>query len=109
MATKRTKALNATAKVRSIVYERDSMDGVPVCQICFTGQQPLDLAHFISKSQSGLGIPQNLIVLCRTHHSLFDHGYPEERRTMKRQIREILQSKYPDWDESKLIYKKDGF
>jgi 5-methylcytosine-specific restriction endonuclease McrA len=104
--TKRTKALNATPKVRELVYERDSYDGYPYCPICGKPGRH-DIAHYIAKSQSGLAVPKNLINLCRECHELFDHGRPEERRVKKAKIATYLQSIYPNWNESELKYRKD--
>ena len=39
---------------------------------------------------------------------MFDQGIREEREGMREYLKEYLQSKYPEWDEKKLIYHKEG-
>lgn len=65
-------------------------------------------AHFISRKKGGLGIPENLLTLCRECHDRYDHGTREEREGMREFFREYFRYIYPDWDESKLIYHKYG-
>jgi len=67
----------------------------------------LSLAHVIAKSQSGLGIAENIVTLCLSCHSLFDFGRPEERQEMEWRIEEYLMSKYPDWSRENLVYQRD--
>jgi len=99
----RTKSLNATRSVRRTVYERDSWDGAPCCMTCGKPGSH-DLAHYIPRSQGGLGIPENLVNLCRTCHMATDQS--AAREDMLRRIREHLQAIYPDWDDSQLVYRK---
>ena len=52
----------------------------------------------------GLGLEENVLTLCRPCHYAFDRGlYREEMTTY---FRKYLQSKYPDWDEKKLYYRR---
>ena len=106
--TERTKALNVSKEVREIVYARDSF-GYPPFPCCPTCGEPgrHDIAHYIAKSQGGLGIPENLINLCRKCHGLFDHGRPKEREEKKVKIVNYLKSQYPNWTESELKNRKD--
>ncbi|MCL2220975.1 MAG: hypothetical protein FWC20_01860 [Oscillospiraceae bacterium] len=105
--SKRTRALDISQKVRKAVYERDSDDGIsPLCIICKRGDM-LSVAHYIPRSLSGLGIEQNLGVMCIPCHDKHDHGYPEERKSIDRLFRKYLQLRYPDWSEEQLRYKKD--
>ena len=102
----RTKALGISRSVRAEVYERDSWDGAICCVTC--GKVfGLELHHFIPRSLSGLGVPENLIVICQDCHQKADHGDPREREGMKKSIRAHLQHKYPDWDESALCYRRE--
>lgn len=96
---KRTKALSISPEVKRNVWERDD-------HRCINCGSPhaFPEAHFISRSHGGLGIEQNILTLCRDCHNAFDFG--SYRDVMKIHFRDYLQSKYPDWDESKLTYKK---
>jgi len=103
--TKRTKALSITPAVRRAVYERDSYDGCPCCIICGNPHE-ITVAHYISRSQSGLGIEENLVTMCVAHHAKFDHGYPDERREFRQRVKEYLRSKYDYWNEEMLKYRR---
>lgn len=61
-------------------------------------------AHFIARSQGGLGIEENIITLCPECHRLYDNS--PMRRSIREELRRYLKSKYKDWDEKKLYYKK---
>ena len=61
-------------------------------------------AHFISRAQGGLGIEENILTLCGWCHQRYDNS--EYRNEMRILFREHLKKHYPEWDESKLIYKK---
>ena len=85
--------------VKLAVYERDR----GTCVIC--GAQGLPEAHVIPRSKLGLGVEQNIVTLCRPCHRLYDG---EKRQEYGAIIRKYLKHIYPDWDESKLMYKKGG-
>ena len=95
---KRTKALAISPKVRSAVYERDGW-----CVWC--GCIGFPEAHYIPRSQGGLGIEENILTLCRRCHYRFDHG--PDRKKMKEYLKAYLKTKYPEWDESKLTYRRE--
>ena len=97
---KRTKALAISPAVKKKVRERDDYR----CVLC---KSPYGLpeAHYIARSQSGLGIEENILTLCRICHDRYDNTV--ERPALRAFFREYLKGKYPDWDESKLIYKKE--
>jgi len=98
--TKRGKALEITPEVREAVYRRDE----GLCVFC---ERPgLPEAHFIPRSKGGLGIEENILTLCRTCHRRFDQGTARERDYMRSYFRNYLKEHYPDWDESKLIYRR---
>lgn len=97
---KRTKACAITPKVREEVEERDGH----CCIFCgFPGRGE---AHFIPRSHGGLGIPENLLTVCRHCHDLMDNS--QARQIYVNRAREYLESKYPGWEESKLYYTKWG-
>ncbi|MCL2392926.1 MAG: HNH endonuclease, partial [Oscillospiraceae bacterium] len=89
MGSTRTKALNPDAKVRQSVKDRDSYDGQPCCVMCGSPNAN-DMAHYVAKSQGGLAIEENLVLLCRGCHAQADHGMPEPRKIMRRMMREYL-------------------
>lgn len=106
---KDTKARAFDRKAKSAISERDSVGGWPCCVNC---GQPAPLedslafsnAHFISRAQGGLGIPENGLTLCPGCHRRYDQT--TERSKLRGYFREYLMSKYPDWDESKLYYRR---
>lgn len=108
--SKRTKALEIPIEVKKKVAERDSIDGHPCCIWCgkpAPTSNPLAFsnAHFVSRGQAGLGIEENILTLCWECHLRFDQS--TDREEMKSFFRCYLKSKYPDWDDENLIYKKD--
>ena len=95
---KRTKAVAITPEVRQAVEERDGH-----CCI-FCGRPGRGEAHLVNRSQGGLGIPENILTVCRTCHAAMDNGQATQLYRMKAE--EYLKSKYPEWDRSKLVYDK---
>lgn len=95
---KRTKALEIPPKVKAAVYERDG----GACVWCAKRGEPN--AHFIPRSQGGLGIEENVLTLCWGCHMEYDQT--TNRGRMRAFFKRYLKSKYPDWKESKCIYKK---
>ena len=85
---KETKATKIPEKVKKAVWERDGGR----CIVCLRPGNPW--CHYIPRSQGGLGIEQNI----------FDQT--EKRKQMKAYIKWYLKMIYPDWEETKLIYKK---
>ena len=101
---KRTKACEISPKVREEVERRDSIDGVPACIFCKTTRNVRGEAHFIGRGQGGLGIPQNLLTVCRECHRKMDNGL--NTQFYKDKAKEYLMSCYPDWNEADLVYNK---
>ncbi len=101
MVHKLTKALAISTEVKQAVAERDSIDGFLCCVWC--GRAGLPEAHYIPRSHLGLGIEQNILTLCRKCHRDFDGAKREE---MKPYLKAYLESKYPNWNERDLVYKK---
>ena len=95
---KRTKAVAITPEVRNEVEERDGH-----CCI-FCGRPGRGEAHFVNRSQGGLGIPENIITVCRACHAAMDNG--QATKLYRQKAEEYLKSKYSDWDRSKLVYDK---
>lgn len=100
ISSKRAKALAISTGVKHIVFERDG----GICIHCGSWGAPD--AHFIPRSKGGLGVPENILTLCRECHDKYDNGTRLQREGMREEFREYLMSKYPNWDESNLIYRK---
>ena len=99
--SKISRACDISPKVRKEVMWRDGH--------CIACGRPYDLqiAHYISRARLGLGIPENLGVLCARCHFNYDNGKFHEE--IKKLFREHLKAHYPNWDEKKLTYKKGDF
>ena len=104
---KDTKARDFDRKTKEKIAERDSFDGWPCCVKCgAAAPAPMawSNAHFISRAQGGLGIEQNGVTLCPVCHRKYDQT--TERSKIRKFLREYLMEHYPDWDESKLYYRR---
>ena len=105
----RTKALGITIRVKEEVADRDSFDGYPCCVLCGLpapqyNRLAFSCAHYISRSQGGLGVEENILTLCPNCHRRYDNT--EERAKLKPFFGRYLKSHYPDWDEQNLVYQK---
>ena len=96
---RQTKAVDISPSVRQEVWERDGQ-----CCILCGSHSAAPNAHYIPRSHGGLGIPENIVTLCADCHSRYDNG--AGGIYIKREIAGYLKSKYPSWDEGKLVYKK---
>lgn len=101
MKSKRAKACDISQAVKKKVWERDQEQ----CIVCHN-PQAMPNAHYIPRSHAGLGIEQNIVTLCQTCHHNYDNT--DKRPIYKEYIRNYLKSKYADWSEENLIYKKGG-
>ena len=99
MKSKRSKATDISQKTKEIVWERDNKQ----CIIC-GNHNAMPNAHYISRAKGGLGIPQNVVTLCIMCHHDYDNG--SKREENRKIIKEYLKSKYLNWNEENLIYKK---
>lgn len=64
-------------------------------------------AHFINRSQGGLGIPENIVTLCPECHFEEDNGKNSKEYDAK--IEKYLRNYYgKEWNKDKLIYRKWG-
>ena len=111
ISSKRAKSTQISTKTKKAVYERDNR----LCVVC--GRYGLPEAHYVPRSQGGLGTEQNIVTLCRECHEAFDHKDYDTRMKYGRIIRLYLQKKYPDIEypedrchpgNSDLVYKKYG-
>ena len=112
---KRAKALLIPIEVKKSVAYRDEVNGWPCCFWCGApapSSSPLAFsnAHYIARSQGGLGIEKNIITLCPICHKTFDQPSTDDQvRTsvlMKEHIGKYLKNHYPNWQEKDLVYKK---
>lgn len=105
---KDTKARDFDRRAKYAIARRDSIDGWPCCVFC-GASAPCELAwsnaHYIARSQMGLGIPQNGLTLCPICHRRYDQT--TDRKQMREYFREYLKSKYENWNEEALIYRKE--
>lgn len=104
---KDTNARAFDRKTKERIAERDSIDGWPCCVNCgAAAPAPLawSNAHFISRAQGGLGIEENGVTMCPRCHRLYDQT--TERPKIREFLREYLMEHYPDWDESKIYYRR---
>lgn len=99
MKSKRTKAVDISQAVKRKVWERDNQ-----CCILCDNHYAMPNAHYISRAQGGLGIEENIVTLCFGCHFKYDNTV--QRKELREKIKDYLQSKYPDWDEKNLIYRK---
>ncbi len=107
MKSQRSKACDISQKVKFQVFLRDNGR----CVICQNTHNVMPNAHFIPRSQGGLGVEENIVTLCtdlteNKCHSRFDRGTKEQREELGNKIESYLKSKYPNWNKENLIYKK---
>ena len=60
--------------------------------------------HYIRRSQGGLGIEENIWTGCQSCHDAFDSESTDG--PLHARMRDYFKTLYPQWDESKLKYKK---
>lgn len=96
---RRTKALEIPPEVKKAVFERDG----GACIWCAKRGEPN--AHYLPRSRGGLGIEENILTLCWGCHMEYDQT--TNRGRMGEFFKGYLKSKYPDWDETKLTYRKE--
>lgn len=100
MKSRRAKACDFTREAKAAIHERDH----GLCILCGKPGQPN--AHFIPRSQGGLGIEENGLTLCWPCHQKYDNS--PARPVLKEVFRGYLMEFYPGWDEKKLYYDKYG-
>lgn len=98
MKSKRTLALSISPNARKRVQERDKW-----CVLCGSHHW-LEIAHYVSRGRGGVGIEENLVLLCHECHMKYDQS--KHRTEIKETLKNYLQAQYPNWDERKLFYKK---
>jgi len=88
-------------KVRQEVLERDKH-----CVVCGR-HDTLTVAHvYINRSHGGLGIPENLCVLCTECHHKYDNGKKTEQELQRAIVQSYMYGVYGFPDLNKLKYNK---
>ena len=95
---KRTKATNITPKVKRLVYERDGG------RCIFCGRQGLPEAHYISRARGGMGIPENIITVCRECHRRMDAS--TDRTQYLARAKAYLDILYPHFTDEQRKYRR---
>lgn len=100
--SKRSKACEISQKTKEIVWNRDNQQ----CIYCHKWiPKTFANAHFIKRSQGGLGIPENIVSLCPECHHEEDNGL--NTKHYEEYIENYLRNYYGDtWNKEKLVYKK---
>lgn len=100
--SKRSKACDISQKTKEIVWNRDNQS----CIICGTYvSKTCANAHYIKRSQGGLGIEQNIVTLCP--HCHYEEDFGQNTKLYEQKIENYLKGKYgTNWDKSKLVYSK---
>lgn len=98
--SKRSNACEISTKVRQAVYMRDNGK----CIICGSNRG-IPNAHFIKKSQGGLGIEENVVTMCPDCH--YEEDFGQDTNLYEYKIENYLRACYGEnWNIEKLIYKK---
>ena len=100
----RTKATEISMDTKRIVWERDNHQ----CVFC-KKWVPIHCAnaHFIKRSQGGLGIPENVFTACFECHYKEDFG--QEQLEYREAAEHYLRNYYgSSWNKENLVYKKGG-
>ena len=98
MKSKRSKACDIPKSVREKVWLRHSG------QCLFCGERGTDYAHYISRSNGGLGIEENIVLLCRKCH--FELDQTTKRKDLLQIVKRYLVVKYPLFKDGDRVYKK---
>ena len=99
MRSKQAKAHDITKAVRDAVKFRDDNR----CIFCHSHSH-LQIAHYIGRGCGGLGIEQNLAVVCAECHRELDQGM--NRRKYREYFRQYLERQYPWFPNEERKYNK---
>lgn len=100
--SKRSKACEISQKVKEKVWNRDNHKciycGIYVPKTCAN-------AHYIKKSQGGLGIEENVVTFCLKCH--YEEDFGQNTKLYESYMKNYLKSIYgEDWNKEKLVYRK---
>ena len=94
----RTKALAISKSVKDTVFKRDGGK----CILC--GKPGIPEAHYIPRSQGGLGIEENIVTLCRPCHNRLDQT--AERERLLERVKQHLELWYPFFEARDRYYRR---
>ena len=101
--SKRSRLCEFPENVRKAIYLRDK--GCIFCRAgFFGGGGAYQVAHYVARSQGGLGVEQNGAIVCTLHHVELDNGMDTEN--MRAFYKRYMQEQYPGWNEKDLVYDK---
>lgn len=102
MKHKRTKATEISMATKQIVWERDNHQCI-FCQRWVSVE--CANAHFIKRSQGGLGVPENVFTACYKCH--WKEDFSCEQLTYREVAENYLRNYYgSSWNKENLVYKK---
>lgn len=96
-----TRATSISTATKKAVWQRDFCRCV-LCGSINAGPH----CHFVRRAQGGLGVEQNIWTGCDICHRRFDSEGTDG--PLHERMRDYFRTLYQDWDESKLVYKKEG-
>lgn len=96
---RQTKYTGISHDVYQTVFERDGGR----CVYC-GAPSPLQCAHYVSRARGGMGVPENLVMLCMRCHQAMDQGGGADIKT---EVRDYLTLHYDGWTEDAQKYKKE--
>lgn len=104
---KKTVPTEISFDVKMKVLKRDNGR----CVVCGSTHNVEANAHYIPRSEGGMGIEENIVTLCNNEsknkcHYKFDFGTDEERKEIGEKIEAHLKKHYSKWSSEKVIYKK---
>jgi len=94
MITERGNTLRFSGESVARIIIRDG----GACLAC--GRPASDIAHYVRRSQGGLGVPQNGGCMCRSCHCEYDSRLNEG---LADTFREHLRAHYESWDMMRLV------
>ena len=97
--SRRSKASAIDFNTYSTVIERDNHSCI-ICSINFN----LHCHHYIPRSQGGLGIPNNLVMLCNCCHNAIHTG--NKTINLKKYVHNYLKHQYGEFNIEDLKYNK---
>lgn len=101
---KRSNATDISSKVRKEVFERDTH-----CIVCGK-HSTLTIAHvYINRSHGGLGVKENLCVLCMDCHHKHDNGKKVDQDYMRLAVQTYMMGLYGRPNLKRLKYYKEDY
>lgn len=92
-------ALAISIDTYNAVYERDN--GCVLCQRLGVPKNYVNLLechHFVPRSKLGMGIEENLVMLCKIHHM--------QETKYRSELEQYMKEHYDNWNKDNLVYKK---